>query len=335
MSGKKGMKQTPGTPEERKLREEASARGGAASHGETSPPSNPSQGNPLHPVLVTLDDHDKKLGLPVTWSEAIKRQQVIGVQLANDQARLGDRFIRVMMDRPDDDTKRDVMRRVGFTALRSVLVTSNCSPNSQRDEVSARAYRMTGGYVDHLRDDPAKLLSRVRIEDEDAIVDGCGALAEFTADLRARPNLDARKTVEATKELPFRLQHQFVRLAACLAVVTDRWAVDDYVMRIVRKVAVDTSHGPSLNVVRVLHASGEQGESTPRLSLRVGIGEDRLRTWMRFLCAPTIAIVEAVELESPVTGLRRVRWRLTERMTRLADAVLPVPVLDPANLSDD
>ncbi len=259
--------------------------------------------------------------------------------LDNDQARLGDRFLRVMMDLPDADARQAIMRRVGFTALRSVLVTSSGEANGQRDGASARAYRMTGGYVDHLRDNPARLLARVKIEDEEHVVDRCGELAQFAADLRARFNPDPKKDAEAVKEMPFRLQHQFVRLAACLAVVTGRFVVDDEVLRVVRKVAVDTAHGWSLKIVGILHAAGEAGESAPRLAVRVGLSEDKLKSWLRFLCSKKIDVVEAVEIAGGPAGLRRVRWRLTPRMTELCAAVLPPvepeDVTPMASLADD
>lgn len=77
--------------------------------------------------------------------------------------------------------------------------------------------------------------------------------AELSADLRARPNEDKRKVeTHDTKELPSRLSRQNIRMAQHLAVVLNKRSVDADVLRIVRKVAFDTGHGHTLNIVQWL-----------------------------------------------------------------------------------
>ncbi len=139
--------------------------------------------------------------------------------LDNDQSRLGDRFLKIYVDRPDYDEQRSILLRAGYTELASVVQTSNGHAEGQMTAELARAYQLTGGYVDYLRSNAGELLSAVQ-QDAEYVVDRCATLAEFAALLRARPNSDLRKQEgEVVVELPSRLTKQFVRLAKCLAVV--------------------------------------------------------------------------------------------------------------------
>lgn len=237
--------------------------------------------------------------------------------LNSDQSRLGDRFLKVLILPPDEEQKRRIIRLVGHAAWNAVAATSNGDGSTVGPALTA-AYAMTGGYVDHLRTYVTDLLRLTMTGAEvEAVVDRCGQLAELTADLRARPDPPRRdgqeKETLSTKELPSRLTHQFVRLARCLAAVTGKATVDAEVMRVVGKVALDTSAGRSLNVVKVLHLlPRDQGASTELIGMRVGEGIAKVGTFLRFLQR-----IKVVELFHHGPGKGKPRWRLTQTVHEL------------------
>lgn len=242
--------------------------------------------------------------------------------LDTDQSRLGDRFLRVVIDPPGQEEKREILRRVGLAALDSVVQTSNCSPASSIEGNMLHAYQLTGGWVDKLRSqDTAGRLAAVRADtDHDALIDRCSDLAEFVADMRARPNADPRKLeTHDTKELPSRLTHQLVRLAACLAVATGQRRVSGKVMRVVRKVALDTAKGRTYNAAAAMRQAGEVGLPVGQLAVAMGVGEDRAKADLGFLCRPAIAVA-ADFVYKKHQGLKGVRhWRLLPRFADLWD----------------
>lgn len=237
-----------------------------------------------------------------------------------DQSRLGDRFLRAVIDCPSKDEQQRILEYVWRSAFRSVGVTSNGDGASTVDGPLLEAYRLTGGYVNWLRDNMEELVARVLSATDVAVIGPqCGRLAELTADLRARPNPDPRKLeVNDSKEMPTRLTHQYVRLACCLAVVLNRPRVDADVMRRVRKVAVDTSRGRSLDLVRYFHMTHprtrkicqEDGIMTGELHQWTGIEEIKLINYLTFLRKIGVAQLAA----QPGS---RGTWRLTERVCGL------------------
>lgn len=237
--------------------------------------------------------------------------------MQHDQSRLGDRFLRVCLNRPGDDETKNILRQVGFSALRSVVCSVNGAPETSLDEHMALAYRLTGGWVDRLRAEAADRL-RALVVDGDALVDECMDLGEFVADLRARPEPSRRagqspSEAGPTKEMPTRLTHQFVRLACCVAAATDAPTTTPEVMRVVRKVALDTARGPTLILARHLFAAGAGGLQAGGLAVMSRADEAETRNLLKFMRA-----VGAAESFSPGKGTRQtLRWRLTERLREL------------------
>ncbi len=242
----------------------------------------------------------------------------------SDQSRLGDRFLKVFLDTPDDEERSSILRRVGYSSLRAVTVTCNGQAGGHVSAEMREAYRTTGGYVDHLRASIESSISRVIVaSDLDRVVAECEVLSEFTAAFRARPPSVVRgrdPEADDTKELPSRLQAQYARLAACLAVVLQRREIDVEVLRVVRKVAVDTSSGRTLRVGRELAASGREGLLLGQVAARTGEGEEKVRALLNFLRK----IHVAERYAEPRPDGRRVgagRWRLTRRMESIYQEV--------------
>jgi hypothetical protein len=237
--------------------------------------------------------------------------------LDSDQAKLGDRFLKVFIDDPDDDEKTHILRRVAHAAMNAVKQRSDKSAEGQLDDRMREAYQLTGGYVDYLRSH-TQLLQNVDCSDEN--LDRCSELGEFTACLRARP-AKGKDEVHDAKEMPTRLTHQNVRLAMCQAVVLNKPVVDDEVMRRVRKVAVDTAAGQTLQISRWLAVHQEDGMVPEAVAQVLNKTQDKTKDLLKFMRA--ISVTEAFEPIDGVTGRKgRQRWRLTEKMHRLYQNVV-------------
>lgn len=235
---------------------------------------------------------------------------------STDQSRLGDRFVRVFIDEPSDEVKRRIQRAVLEAELENVNSTCNSAPESQLNPKMRRAYKLTGGYVDHLRVNAGRMISAISIPDaaKDRLMD----FADFTAHLRSLPDFDPRRADHGShKELPSRLTAQFGRLSKCLAAVLGRTEVDNEVLRIVRKVAQDTARGKPHDIARNL-AHGDNpkaGVLAESLATWTNTGEERMAHLLRHMKK-----IKAVRSEVPqrLAGMdTRMRWFLTETMLNL------------------
>ena len=236
-----------------------------------------------------------------------------------DQSHLGDRFLRVCIDKPDEEEMERIADSVCFSAMRSVRKTSNCQAASQLDEPMARAYQLTGGYVDYLRGNAERLLMEVD-SDERFVANYCRNLGYFTSDLRAKPNLDPKRDVEATKEMPTRLMHQYIRMAFCLAVVLNKKKIDLEVLEKVKKIALDSSLGTSLKMVRLLHKAGRAGMASRGLEISLQEPAVKISTYLTFL--RNIGVAELTSATNYSGYANHPLWRLTPRMENLYQDVL-------------
>lgn len=240
-----------------------------------------------------------------------------------DQAHLGDRFLKVVLDDPDEEEKRDIIRRCGHAALGAVMQTSNGEADKQIDGKFALAFQLTGGYIDHLRENVETMLSQLKV-DADSLIEYCALLGEFAADLRARPDPEAyKKDTTSGKELPTRLTHQLVRMACCLAVVLNKTTIDEEVLRRVKKVALDTSRGITQEIVRLIRKyeiAGSDGMEVITIHRHTNRTEEKCRSIMRFM--RDIGILKLSEPD-PINGLKqKPKWYLTDRMRDLWVSVM-------------
>lgn len=208
-----------------------------------------------------------------------------------DQSHLGDRFLRMIIDDPSEVERRAILRRAARSEREAILDAVN-GTGSVVDSKTRRAHALTGGYVDWLRARVEEKLTQISIS-EDA-EEYCIDLAELSADLRARPNEDKTKTeTYDVKELPTRLARQNIRLASCLAVVLNKCEVDSEVLSIVRRVALDTAVGHSLNIVRWMCSPNPKsnyrlyqecgGLTQQSLEMWTGMGAERMKKYLNFL----------------------------------------------------
>lgn len=239
-----------------------------------------------------------------------------------DSSELGERFLDcVIMEGIDDELEDDILDRVAEKADRSMAFEASGDVETHYEPAMLAVMQSTGGYVEYLRENATALLGAVRFPDDAKTQ--VKALAKFVAYMRARPSKRQEETAE--REFAARLTSQLVRLGKCLAVVLNRPEVDDEVMARVRRVALDTARGTTFRIAERLLEAGDVGREIAHLAMLLNDSQDRVRTMLKFL--QKIGAVKAFvpNEDGPKSGMNRVRWRLTPRMTELCRSVLGPP----------
>lgn len=252
-------------------------------------------------------------GLRVTWILA-------GTESLRllDSSELGERFVDVVViDEITAELENEVGWRVALRASRDMNFESDGTAESWEGPDMTEAKQLTGGYVDYLRKNAPELVSGIIVSD--ASLRKCQAYARFVSYIRARPS--SRQKEKAQRELSYRLISQFVRLAKCLAVVLNRNELDEEVMRRVRKVALDTARGRTLEIARHLYESmfnreeGDPGGMTiEALHIKTGEPEGEIRSLLLFLRR-----IKAIRSENVAMagGSTRKRFYLTDDVREL------------------
>ncbi len=230
-----------------------------------------------------------------------------------DSSELGERFLDcVIMDGIDDTLEDEVLLRLANRNRRNLGMEANGSMDTQFPPEIVQAMRLTGGYVEYLRNNATKLLGNIHMSDE--AIHQCIRYGKLVAFMRARPSTKQQEVAE--REFAARLVTQIQRLAACLAVVLNRSELDAEVMRRVRRVALDTARGLILTLTKELAKVGSQGRDLQALEILTGESSERLSLFLRFL--RRIGAVESYVCP----GTRRQRWKLTEKVRGLYLRVL-------------
>lgn len=231
---------------------------------------------------------------------------------------LGDRFLRCFLEKPSSENREEIEQRAAYAMVRATLCISNGKVDNTMSSETRAARQATGGYVDYLREHVEELLNGV--ESPEWTIDRCIELARFTALLRSRSDPNPYSEM-VSSESSTRLIKQFVRLARNLAAVLGRESVDKDVIRLVRKVALDTSKGLTLDICRFLYISGDDGREPLQMTNQFGLDwKRRLEPLMVFL--HKIDVVEPFK-ESLAQGVRgKQRWRLTKGLRSLYREVI-------------
>jgi len=206
-----------------------------------------------------------------------------------DSSELGERFLScIIMDGIDDDFEYQIAMRAAQQA--KIDIGTQAGPKTE-NPAKMMARQLTGGYVEYLRENSIELLSSINLPDE--YLDRCVRYAKFVAILRARPSLKQNESVE--REFSTRLTTQIVRLATAVAAIYNYKEVNEEVMHIVKKVAIDTSKGSTLGIVKYLFEHGEKGASWQAIQMNCHSEDETLKGLIKFLIR--IKVVESYEPE--------------------------------------
>lgn len=258
-------------------------------------------------------EDDRHTGLRTPWIMAGTPE----LMLNSDQSRLGDRFLKVFINTPDTEEKRAILRAVGKTALHNVKIKSSAEAVGQLDPKSLRAYQLTGGYINYLRENVEEILGKIAV-DEDYVLGFGSCLGEYAADLRARPS--KKDEAHDNKELPTRLTHQLVRLATCVAGVLQKEEVDNETLAITKQVGLDTSRGVTADIVTLLYKH-EHGLELPAIKDKINKPEDTLNKLLTFM-----KNIDILDYKTPPRNKKGLlnyalelppRWMLSERTKEL------------------
>lgn len=232
-----------------------------------------------------------------------------------DSSELGERFLDCVIMEDIDETLEDaVLRHHLNLALSEAKTVGNCTAHSQHLPAKTEAMRLTGGYVEYLRENAERLLADVELPE--AAGSQCMTLAKFVSYMRARPSDGKHLDEEDGRELSARLLSQLVRLAVCLCVVLNKTEVDDDVMRRVRQTALDTARGKTLDMVTKLYEAPSLGLSQSSVALLTNQTDDRTKRLLRFLKA-----IGAVVCDRGEGGRNIQRWKLSKKMKKLYESV--------------
>lgn len=230
-----------------------------------------------------------------------------------DSSELGERFLDcVIMESIDEDLEQEINTRVANRALRNVILEADGTPESHHDPDETRAMQMTAGYISYLRENAQELLKKVMILEESDALNKLVSYGTFVAYARARPSKTQDENAE--REFSARLVSQHVRLAVCLAAVIGRTEIDEEVMRRVRRVALDTARGKTLEIIKTLYEAGLEGKFMTQIANAVNETEDKIKTLLRFLRQ-----IKVADWYTTKTGgvTSRPKWRLTPRLNKL------------------
>lgn len=196
-----------------------------------------------------------------------------------DDSELGERFLDcVIMDGIDDEVEDRILMRVAERAIANMGIEFDGSAGKQYGPETIRAMQLTGGYVSYLREEASHRFADIHWSPEK--VQYCTRLGKFVAYMRARPSKKQDESHE--REFAARLVEQHIRLAQSLAVVMNKDEVDDAVIEVTRKVALDTSRGPVFDMTREMDRNIEGLE--PRgVALLTALPDRKVLDLMKFL----------------------------------------------------
>ena len=230
-----------------------------------------------------------------------------------DSSELGERFLDcVIMEGVDDELEDEILARVARKTIRAVTTLNDAkSAAGGSSPETVEMMRLAAGYLDFLRASAVEASERVRWTDEAQAE--CIRLAKLTSYMRARPSAKQDETVE--RELGARLLSQLIRLATYLAVVMNRPSVDEEVLRRVKRTALDTGRGLTMEICRHLHEAGNNGLEPKMFPVLVNTSSEKANMLLRFLAR--IKAIESIRVQIAPGLKSNPRWRMTQRMSKL------------------
>jgi predicted transcriptional regulator len=252
-------------------------------------------------------------GLRLTWiiagTKSLRRM---------NKSYLGDRFLDCVIydENEDDELEAEIVNRASHRAARQVLSSSNHSPESRTDERMTHAMKITGGYLNYLRENINELLAGIEFTDEDHEL--CQALGTLVSFMRARPDKEMEEEDENERELPTRLTSQFVRLLYCYAAVLNKTHIDDECKRAMIKIAHDTCSGITYRISRAIYESN-RGLEYSQVEKRVRRSESTVKKYLSFMREIEIVRLNKASNKSGARGRDIHLWRLSKKVERCMD----------------
>lgn len=234
-----------------------------------------------------------------------------------DASECGGRYIDcIVMDKIDHIEERKIGIEIVKKAWANGKIELNGKVEKRDDAHKIRAKRMTGGYVEYLRQKGGKLAKAVTTPEEYApIIFDCGVLVAY---MRSRPSEVQDEVAE--REFSMRLAIQYSRLSLYLAAAMGKTIVDKEIIALVRQVAIDTCKGKTLDIADILYPKGMEGLPFHVIKDKRGGREDDLKDYLRYL--KDIDVCESFYLTTDRHLKGELRWRLSPYVRDLYTRVI-------------
>jgi len=230
---------------------------------------------------------------------------------------LGERFLDVEI--LGDEDRTPYIKRALDNAFDSVFASFQPSDNGDLDHIpNARMIhlkRATGGLIQHFKDNWKTMTPPKRTQEAEQVLE---ALGQFLSFMRARVKREGGDVLYRPRvELATRIIGQLTKLAVCVALILGKRTIDRQVLKIVRKVALDTAEGFQLEVTTKLAGYKTGGMTVGQLEVALRLSEGTIRNLLRDM--REFNIVKRVDQNnrSGQRGRNRHLWRLTEEVRGL------------------
>jgi hypothetical protein len=190
---------------------------------------------------------------------------------------LGERFLDIEVVAPDADSSPYVMKSIGntkdrmynFKRRKKEAAMGEHAEQPVNPTVLSYLRPRVYGFLQHFSSDAVEL---PQMSDEyDKAIKG---LADMVALMRARVNPHLKELgVAARPEYPTRLAAQLTKSALMTGMIYGKKHVDEDVMRVVRKLVIDTCVGNRMRIAKYLYSCLETDRIT-RKELQVSLGID-------------------------------------------------------------
>lgn len=238
-----------------------------------------------------------------------------------DDSELGQRYLNVNIMRRIDPKMESAINRHKLGKLFATL-SSNPVVNGQGSSTpeKLKAKQLTAGYLEHLRSNIESIIMEVASNSPPEVILQCDKYASFISYFRARPS--SQQSEEATKELSVRLATQLGKMAVGIGGVLGERGVTSEVMSRVRKITLDTAHGVTLDIAKLLYEAGDEGLPTSVVASSMLRGETEMRELLRYL--KKIEVTDHFKLNGKIGIGTQSRWRLTKVVRSLYKYVMGV-----------
>lgn len=232
---------------------------------------------------------------------------------------LGERFLDCEI-LGHEDSAPYVSRAVGNTLAKVATGFGgggNQSASGATDRVKAATFGFLLQKIEGLATAQAPTASQ-------KVQDKLEAIAKFLSYMRARVRREGRDDGIAYRprvELATRLGSQLSKLSMFVAYVLDKPAIDEEVLAVIRKVAMDTANGFPLEITMAMWEAGNKGLSKRQLSVELGLAETTVWRQIQNMAELKIITRREESNRSGVRGRNLHLWRLTSDIRALCKKV--------------
>lgn len=254
--------------------------------------------------------------------------------LRQNHGHLGERLLRIDLTDKNTGSHRHVSTALGFivdgvrASFPSQLAANEEGEKPVSPDRLLELKRRTVGFIEAIME---RIATTAPPEISPEMHEKITVLARLTERIRGRVAREGGSEREiAYRPRPavaVRLASQLAKTGMLLAVVLDKGELDDEVFRILRKIAHDTSAGPTYDIVRILmeaHQEGEIGLSIQQIANKIEyIREGAIHR--KLVDLSHLKMVQNVEIPNKhgVRGRNKHLWEVIPYVRKMWDALMP------------